>query len=155
MTFALRGVNRGVNKKENLQPIEIQSVGDLLGDPYRIQTCNLLIRSQILYSVELTGHTVCFSDPYRIQTCNLLIRSQILYSVELMGQSQPLFCELRCKGMEFFSNTKQKRSFFMSDSKILLYFYIIFLFLPYIHKNETTIILHNVFVCDVEFVGTV
>ena len=24
-------------------------------------------------------------DPYRIQTCNLLIRSQILYSVELMG----------------------------------------------------------------------
>ena len=51
------GVNRGVSKKENLQPVEIQSVGDLLGDPYRIQTCNLLIRSQILYSVELTGHT--------------------------------------------------------------------------------------------------
>ena len=25
-------------------------------------------------------------DPYRIQTCNLLIRSQILYSVELMGR---------------------------------------------------------------------
>ena len=23
------------------------------------------------------------SDPYRIQTCNLLIRSQMLYSVEL------------------------------------------------------------------------
>ena len=27
-----------------------------------------------------------FRDPYRIQTCNLLIRSQTLYSVELMGQ---------------------------------------------------------------------
>ena len=25
-------------------------------------------------------------DPYRIQTCNLLIRSQTLYSVELMGR---------------------------------------------------------------------
>ncbi len=50
-----------LQKKENLQPIEIQSVGDLLGDPYRIQTCNLLIRSQILYSVELTGHSrFCF-----------------------------------------------------------------------------------------------
>ena len=27
-----------------------------------------------------------FRDPYRIQTCNLLIRSQTLYSVELMGR---------------------------------------------------------------------
>ncbi len=26
-----------------------------------------------------------FSDSYRIQTCNLLIRSQMLYSVELMS----------------------------------------------------------------------
>ena len=26
-----------------------------------------------------------FSDPDRIQTCNLLIRSQMLYSVELRG----------------------------------------------------------------------
>ena len=25
-------------------------------------------------------------DPYRIQTCNLLIRSQMLYSVELRSQ---------------------------------------------------------------------
>ena len=29
-----------------------------------------------------------FRDPCRIQTCNLLIRSQILYSVELRGRSQ-------------------------------------------------------------------
>ena len=27
-------------------------------DPDRIQTCNLLIRSQMLYSVELRGHSV-------------------------------------------------------------------------------------------------
>ena len=27
-----------------------------------------------------------FCDPYRIQTCNLLIRSQMLYSVELRSQ---------------------------------------------------------------------
>ena len=27
-------------------------------------------------------------DPCRIQTCNLLIRSQMLYSVELRGRSQ-------------------------------------------------------------------
>lgn len=30
----------------------------------------------------------CFSDPNRIQTCNLLIRSQMLYSVELWGRLQ-------------------------------------------------------------------
>ncbi len=27
-----------------------------VGDSYRIQTCNLLIRSQMLYSVELRSH---------------------------------------------------------------------------------------------------
>ncbi len=56
-------------------------------DSYRIQTCNLLIRSQMLYSVELRSLLnkviVVFCDSYRIQTCNLLIRSQMLYSVEL------------------------------------------------------------------------
>ena len=29
---------------------------NLLSDSYRIQTCNLLIRSQMLYSVELRSH---------------------------------------------------------------------------------------------------
>ena len=56
-------------------------------DSHRIQTCNLLIRSQMLYSVELANHVHpknphC-GDSHRIQTCNLLIRSQMLYSVEL------------------------------------------------------------------------
>ena len=54
-------------------------------DPYRIQTCNLLIRSQMLYSVELWS-LLFGSDRDRIQTCNLLIRSQMLYSVKLRGQ---------------------------------------------------------------------
>ena len=57
-----------------------------VGDSYRIQTCNLLIRSQMLYSVELRSHhwgEGDVGDSYRIQTCNLLIRSQMLYSVEL------------------------------------------------------------------------
>ncbi len=30
------------------------------GDSYRIQTCNLLIRSQMLYSVELANHALRF-----------------------------------------------------------------------------------------------
>ena len=55
-------------------------------DRDRIQTCNRLIRSQLLYSVELRGHFVnSISDRDRIQTCNRLIRSQLLYSVELRG----------------------------------------------------------------------
>ena len=57
-------------------------------DSDRIQTCNLLIRSQMLYSVELRSQIVKqifmkYRDSDRIQTCNLLIRSQMLYSVEL------------------------------------------------------------------------
>ena len=55
-----------------------------LCDSYRIQTYNLLIRSQMLYSVELRSQKSC--DSYRIQTYNLLIRSQMLYSVELRSQ---------------------------------------------------------------------
>ena len=58
------------------------------GDRDRIQTCNRLIRSQLLYSVELRDLVkYCRSDRDRIQTCNRLIRSQLLYSVELRGHS--------------------------------------------------------------------
>ncbi len=66
-------------------------------DRDRIQTCNRLIRSQLLYSVELRGQSLYFClnfmicDRDRIQTCNRLIRSQLLYSVELRGQSSFLF----------------------------------------------------------------
>ena len=59
-----------------------------LCDRDRIQTCNRLIRSQLLYSVELRDHflfSIESSDRDRIQTCNRLIRSQLLYSVELRG----------------------------------------------------------------------
>ena len=54
-----------------------RSIGDFVG----IQTQNLLIRSQMLYSVEL--RSLQKSDFVGIQTQNLLIRSQMLYSVEL------------------------------------------------------------------------
>ena len=64
----------------------------LFCDRDRIQTCNRLIRSQLLYSVELRGQSetlsIKMSDRDRIQTCNRLIRSQLLYSVELRGQSK-------------------------------------------------------------------
>ncbi len=61
-----------------------------LCDRDRIQTCNRLIRSQLLYSVELRGQQSIFCwdcDRDRIQTCNRLIRSQLLYSVELRDQT--------------------------------------------------------------------
>ena len=69
---------------------------ETLRDSDRIQTCNLLIRSQMLYSVELRSHfpqtALQFheSDSDRIQTCNLLIRSQMLYSVELRSRNSEI-----------------------------------------------------------------
>ena len=73
--------------KKNLRNITLRRP---LRDRDRIQTCNRLIRSQLLYSVELRDPHLYkistyenFRDSYRIQTCNLLIRSQMLYSVEL------------------------------------------------------------------------
>ncbi len=47
-------------KQNNKKAFKTEVSKALSGDPYRIQTYNLLIRSQILYSVELTGHTVFF-----------------------------------------------------------------------------------------------
>ena len=35
--------------------LENQALAIYISDPYRIQTCNLLIRSQMLYSVELAS----------------------------------------------------------------------------------------------------
>ena len=65
-----------------------------MSDRDRIQTCNRLIRSQLLYFNKLK-----WSDRDRIQTCNRLIRSQLLYSVELRGH---LFLFNGCKGMGIF-----------------------------------------------------
>ena len=36
--------------------LENQEFAIYISDPYRIQTCNLLIRSQTLYSIELRDH---------------------------------------------------------------------------------------------------
>lgn len=52
---------------------------NLVYESYRIQTRNKK-RLQFLETLSGSG------DPARIQTWNLLIRSQILYSVELRGQ---------------------------------------------------------------------
>ena len=71
-----------VERKKEVHNIELLFYCDFAG----IQTRNLLIRSQMLYSVELRSHPLkaCNkSDFAGIQTRNLLIRSQMLYSVEL------------------------------------------------------------------------
>ena len=85
-------------------------------DSYRIQTYNLLIRSQMLYSVELRSHAKCrniffleICDSYRIQTYNLLIRSQMLYSVELRSR---YFWFASAKVWSFSETTKHFASFF-------------------------------------------
>ena len=85
-------------------------------DRDRIQTCNRLIRSQLLYSVELRGQHLLFasnlkSDRDRIQTCNRLIRSQLLYSVELRGL---LFSFDGCKGRCFLVNMQIFEEVFFS-----------------------------------------
>ena len=100
-------------------------------DRDRIQTCNRLIRSQLLYSVELRGQHLFLksdrdriqtcnrlirsqllkSDRDRIQTCNRLIRSQLLYSVELRGL---LFSFDGCKGRCFLVNMQIFEEVFFS-----------------------------------------
>ena len=47
-----------VGRTEKSQPVEYQPVDFVDCDPYRIQTYNLLIRSQTLYSIELMGQNV-------------------------------------------------------------------------------------------------
>ena len=52
-------------------------------DSARIQTLNLLIRSQVLYSVELRNHSLdyFFCTPLGIRTLDPLIKSQLLYQL--------------------------------------------------------------------------
>ena len=49
-----------------------------------------------------TNRTSFGSDRDRIQTCNRLIRSQLLYSVELRGHYLLFFCFNGCKDTDFF-----------------------------------------------------
>ena len=44
------------NTKKETQPTDFSAIALSSCDPYRIQTCNLLIRSQTLYSIELRDH---------------------------------------------------------------------------------------------------
>ncbi len=54
-TFSTIGVNLVVQIKKTIQLQILLNGHILLSDPDRIQTCNLLIRSQMLYSVKLRG----------------------------------------------------------------------------------------------------
>ena len=48
----------------------------MICDSYRIQTCNLLIRSQMLYSVELRSHALV---ALRLQRYNLFLDCTIFF----------------------------------------------------------------------------
>ena len=54
---------------------DIQCFAFILSDPDRIQTCNLLIRSQMLYSVKLRGLFL------RVQRYNIFVTSQYLPTI--------------------------------------------------------------------------
>ena len=56
---------RVINKKEILTKVNI-SFFQLPCDSCRIQTCNLLIRSQMLYSVELRSRSLIASAKVRL-----------------------------------------------------------------------------------------
>ena len=64
-------------------------------------------------------------DPCRIQTYNLLIRSQMLYSVELMGHQLWCWTELNCRHTDFQSvalPTELQHRCFLTTAKIQLFF---------------------------------
>ena len=66
-----------------------------------------------------------FCDPCRIQTYNLLIRSQMLYSVELMGHQLWCWTELNCRHTDFQSvalPTELQHRCFLTTAKIQLFF---------------------------------
>ena len=51
----------GKMTKQKSQMLHFKALAIYLSDPYRIQTCNLLIRSQTLYSIELRDQFFVFS----------------------------------------------------------------------------------------------
>ena len=62
-------------------------------------------------------------DSYRIQTCNLLIRSQMLYSVELRSlfESRFLISQKRLQRYTFFSVLKN--FFYKKSSPTLIFYW--------------------------------
>ena len=72
-------------------------------DPVRIQTWNLLIRSQMLYSVELQDRYYSFNYPVRIQPETFPTRRVgMLYSVELQDLIEIKGCKYREKARKVF-----------------------------------------------------
>ena len=56
-------LNIGYKKEKALQSIDIQSFNLIIRDPGRIRTCDLLIRSQLLYPAELRNRIESRSFP--------------------------------------------------------------------------------------------
>ena len=58
MLFLYNSVGQmwGKMAKRKSQVLKNEALATYKSDPYRIQTCNLLIRSQTLYSIELRDH---------------------------------------------------------------------------------------------------
>ena len=52
-----------------------------------------------------TSYDAALCDPDRIQTCNLLIRSQMLYSVELRNRFRIVVVSITCAKVELFFDT--------------------------------------------------
>ncbi len=74
-------------------------LGNTLGNstPSRIRTCDLLIRSQLLYPAELSGLTSISKFPFHVTNfCALLIRSQLLYPAELSGKRKNAWRRFDC-----------------------------------------------------------
>ena len=75
------------------------------------------------------------SDSCGIQTHNLLIRSQMLYSVELRSHpSREVFRDCECKSSNFFPNSKAKATFF-SAKKFQMCFLLVFEAVPAIFPD--------------------
>ena len=111
--FKLSHPNSGLTQENTKKTIFSDS---LFCDRDRIQTCNRLIRSQLLYSVELRDLIIVLkSDRDRIQTCNRLIRSQLLYSVELRGHCLLFFRFNGCKDTDFFWKCKRFTKLFSKN----------------------------------------
>ena len=64
-----------------------------------------------------SDYSLPLCDSGGIQTHNLLIRSQMLYSVELRNRQLALISEMRCKGTHFLRNHQNFSLFFLNKRR--------------------------------------
>ncbi len=89
----------GVVKHSFLRGFRITENGSIAPcDRCRIQTCNLLIRSQMLYSVELIGQAVSLisedKGTIKIETCNTFHKKIFVVCVAIPKQKALFLCNL-------------------------------------------------------------